>query len=195
MKTCPVCFSEIYEHALKCPHCLSFIKPRVNEGQFWGTCLMVGGMLIGIFGYIWYLAETNDLGLQFMNVGIFLAYLGFLVYGFGTFRGWIPKKKEQDEEEILTENKKRCFFCGELIDIRAIKCHHCYSYMRQEKGKMLAAFVIVSGILILTTAYILFLAQNLQAELYMQIGLYIIIAGILMFLVLAIKKRYTSAYH
>jgi hypothetical protein len=103
MKTCPVCFTEIQEKAIKCPNCLSFIKPRINEGQFWGTGLMVSGILIGILSYIWYLAEANDLRLQFMNVGIYLAYLGFLVYGFGTFRSWFRVEKVKEETEKIEQ--------------------------------------------------------------------------------------------
>ncbi|HUU30178.1 MAG TPA: hypothetical protein VM123_20430 [archaeon] len=201
MKNCPVCFSEIDKHAVKCPQCLSFIKPQVNEGQFWGTYLMVGGILIGALGYIWYLAEADNFRMQLMNVGMFLAYLGFLVYGFGTFLSWFrsPKEKvvveEKDVEEKLSPDKKRCFYCREIIDIRAIKCNYCYSFLRKEKGKVVATFIIVSGILILTTAYVLFLAQNLQSEIYIKIGLVIILTGILAFLLTVIKQRYTTPYH
>src|SRR3989339_841819 len=111
MKNCPVCFSEVYEQAIKCPHCLTFIKPRTNEGQFWGTCLMVAGILIGIFSYIWFLTDADNIRLQFMDVGIFLAYLGFLIYGFGTFRSRFQLSKLKDEETI-DQDRKRCFFCG-----------------------------------------------------------------------------------
>ena len=194
MKTCPVCFAKIRESTIKCHNCLSFIKPRINEGQFWGTGLMVGGILIGILSYIWYLAQADDLRLQFMNVGIYLAYLGFLVYGFGTFRSWFVAKKEKDPEE-LEEGKKRCFYCGNIIDTRAIKCNYCYSFLRKERGKILATFIVVSGILIMTTAYILYLAQRIKSELYMQVGYIIILGGILFFLLLILKRRYTRSYH
>ena len=194
MKTCPVCFTEIQEKAIKCPNCLSFIKPRINEGQFWGTGLMVSGILIGIFSYVWYLASASDLRLQFMNVGIYLAYLGFLVYGFGTFRSWFRVEKVKEEPEKLEEGKKKCFYCGNTINARAIKCNYCYSYLRQERGKILATFIVVSGILIMTTAYILYLAQTIRTELYMQVGYVIILAGILMFLLLVLKRRYSGRY-
>lgn len=195
MNTCPVCFSEIHEQAIKCPHCLSFIKPRVNEGQFWGTCLVVGGILIGMLSYIWFLSSRTDFWLQFMNVGIFLAYLGFLVYGFGIFRSWFRINKGLPTGEQPKEGKKHCFFCASEIDARAVKCVYCFSYLRQEKGKILATFIVVSGILIMTTAYILFLAQNIKSELYMQVGLYIILAGIMMLLLLTIRNRYKGSYN
>jgi len=195
MKTCPVCFNEIHDDAIKCPHCLSFIKPRINEGQFWGTGLMVGGILIGILSYIWFLAEADNLRLQFMNVGIYLAYFGFLVYGFGTFRSWFRVGKLEKEPEKLEQGKKRCFYCGSIISERAIKCKYCLSFLRQERGKILATFIVVSGILIMTTAYILYLAQRIRSEFYMQVGYVIILAGILMFLLLVLKRRYSGTYH
>ena len=193
MNSCPVCFSEIQDHAIKCPHCLTFIKPRTNEGQFWGTCLMVAGILIGIFSYIWFLAEADNIRLQFMDVGIFLAYFGFLIYGFGTFRSWFHLSKLKDEE-MVDQDRKKCFFCGSIIDSRAIKCCHCYSYLRQERGKILATFGVVSGILIVTTAYIMFLANKLKSETYMQVGLYVILAGIIVFLLLVIRRRYAKEF-
>jgi len=193
MKTCPVCFTEIQDIAMKCPNCLSFIKPKINEGQFWGTGLMVGGILIGILSYIWFLAEASNLTLQFMSVGIYLAYLGFLVYGFGTFRSWFRVKK-LEESEKLEEGTKRCLYCGNIIDARAVKCNHCYSFMRKERGKILATFIVVSGILIMTTAYILYLAQRITTEFYMQVGYVIILAGILMFLLLVLRRRYKGTY-
>lgn len=174
---------------------MSFIKPRINEGQFWGTGLMVGGILIGILSYIWYLAESNDLRLQFMNVGIYLAYLGFLVYGFGTFRSWFRIEKVEKEPEKLEQGQKRCFYCQNIISARAIKCNYCYSFLRQERGKILATFIVVSGILIMTTAYILYLAQRIRTEFYMQVGYVIILAGILMFLLLVLRRRYSRTYH
>lgn len=194
MKTCPVCFTEIQDYAIKCPNCLSFIKPRINEGQFWGTALMVGGIFIGILSYIWFLAEADNLRLQFMNVGIYLAYLGFLVYGFGTFRSWFQMKKGKEPEKVA-EGKKRCFYCGNIIAAQAIKCNYCYSFLRQERGKILATFIVVSGILIMTTAYILYLAQRIRTEFYIQVGYVIILAGVLMFLLLILRRRYTGTFH
>lgn len=194
MKNCPVCFTEIHDNAIKCPNCLSFIKPKINEGQFWGTGLMVAGILIGILSYIWFLAEAENLRLQFMNVGIYLAYLGFLVYGFGTFRSWFRVKKAAEAGKN-EEGKKKCFYCGNIIDARAIKCNYCYSFLRQERGKILATFIVVSGILIMTTAYILYLAQRIKTGFYMQVGYVIIMAGILMFLLLVLRRRYAKTYH
>ena len=178
---------------MKCPNCLSFIKPKINEGQFWGTGLMVAGILIGILSYIWFLAEAENLRLQFMNVGIYLAYLGFLVYGFGTFRSWFRVKKAAEPGKN-EESKKKCFYCGNIIDARAIKCNYCYSFLRQERGKILATFIVVSGILIMTTAYILYLAQRITTGFYMQVGYVIIMAGILMFLLLVLRRRYARTY-
>ena len=61
--------------------------------------------------------------------------------------------------------------------------------------QILATFIVVSGILIMTTAYILYLAQRIKSELYMQVGYIIILGGILFFLLLILKRRYTRSYH
>jgi hypothetical protein len=195
MKVCPVCCSEIHDYALKCPKCLAFIKPRINEGQFWGTCLMIGGILTGAASYLWFLSRISNSEnvILFMYAGIIMAYLGFLIYAFGTFRTWFTMKGADElSSEQLEPGQKRCFFCGEIIDVRAVKCRYCLSFQRQEKGKILATFMVVSGIMILTTAYILFLAQNLQSELYMQVGLAVILVGVVMFLYMMIRNRYSS---
>jgi len=200
MKNCPVCFSEIRNTAIKCRFCHSYVKPRINEGQFWGTCLMVGGILIGVMSYIRYLyyllgsdmAISENYSLMFMTIGIILAYLGFLVFGFGTFFSWfISKQAKSMTGEKLKTGKKPCLYCGEIIDVRAVKCPHCLSFMRQEKGKILATFVTVSGILILTTAYILHLAES-RSITYMKLGLGIICLGVLMFLFVVLRARYSS---
>jgi hypothetical protein len=47
----------------------------------------------------------------------------------------------------------------------------------------------------MTTAYILYLAQRIRTELYMQVGYVIILAGILMFLLLVLRRRYSATYH
>jgi hypothetical protein len=194
MPNCPVCCAEINEKAIKCPHCLSFIKPKINEGQFWGTGLMITGILMGLLCYIQFLSKLENIWIQMMNVGIFLAYLGFLVYGFGTFQSWFHTRKTQETDSSASTDKKTCLYCGELIDARAIKCNICYSFLRQEKGKVVAAFIIVSGILILTTAYVFYLARNIQSEFYMELGMWMIVIGILAFLMVAIKRRYTTPY-
>jgi len=193
MKACPVCFSQINDHAIKCPKCLSYIRPRINEGQFWGTGMMLCGILGGAASYIWYLSNFNEMTILLMRVGIFMAYIGFLVYGLGTFLSWFRKRGEQSalEKIPVSEGMKRCCFCGEEIDARAVRCHFCHSYQRQERGKILATFIVVSGILILTTAYIMFLAKNLQSEFYMQAGLLIIFFGVLAFLGIIIRNRYS----
>lgn len=193
MQACPVCFSQVKDQAVKCPKCLTFIKPRVNEGQFWGAALMIGGILLGAIGYIWYLVSMKESMFLFMRTGIILAYVGFLVYGFGTFLSWfLRRNRESQDTASVSSGKKQCFYCGEEIDQRAIKCNVCMSYQRQEKGKILATFIVVSGILILTTAYIMLLAQNLQSEIYMQLGILIIILGVLMFLYMVIRGRYSA---
>ena len=201
MKTCPVCFSEIKDSAIKCRFCLSFAKPRINEGQFWGTCLMVGGILIGVFCYIRYLSYLlgpqaggyGSYSLTFLVVGIVLAYLGFLVFGFGTFLSWfISRPKDATADDKLEAGKKVCMYCGEIINYRAAKCRYCLSFLRQEKGKILATFVAVSGILIVTTAYILNIAA-FRSFAYMKIGIVIIIAGILLFLFTVVRNRYSVA--
>lgn len=154
---------------------------------------MIGGIMLGVAGYIWYLASVDESLFLFMRVGMFLAYLGFLVFGFGTFLGWFRGRGGEDKgPQAVSEGMKRCFYCGEEIDERAIKCHFCQSFQRQEKGKILATFIIVSGILILTTAYIMLLAQNFQAGIYMQVGISIIVVGVLMFLYMLIHSRYSS---
>ena len=194
MKNCPVCFAEIHKSAIKCPKCLSFISPRVNEGQFWGTGLMVGGILIGIFSYIWYLAKAGNFELQLMTTGIYLAYIGFLVYGFGTFRSWFRIASKEDADDP-GEGKKRCFYCGSVIDERAIKCNQCFSYLRQERGKILATFIVVSGILIITTAYILFLAEKIATDFYMEVGYIVVLVGVIVFIMIVLKRRYSSEKH
>jgi hypothetical protein len=191
MIACPVCYSEISEKAIKCYHCKSFVKPRVNEGQFWGTLLMVTGILVGVFSYIWFLSITNYIWLQIMIAGVILAYLGFLVYGFGTFYSWFSLKPI-DDDGIEEEGKKYCLYCGSTIDVRAIKCPMCLGYMRQERGKILATFAVVSGILIMTTAYIVGLAKSSYPESYMQVGFLVIVAGILIFALLALRNRYSG---
>ncbi|MEA2063111.1 MAG: hypothetical protein U9P14_05390 [Gemmatimonadota bacterium] len=194
MRTCPVCFAEIKDNASKCRYCLSFIKPRTNEGQFWGTCLMVGGILIGTWSYIVYLIKTDDYYLVFLVAGVILAFLGFLVFGLGTFRsGFIRKQKAEEEEQDLDleSGMKKCPFCNEIIDVRAVKCRFCFSFLRQEKGKILATFITVSGILVITAAYIGLLARNMmQSDLYMQAGVVIIIAGVMMFFFSVMRNRY-----
>ncbi len=197
MATCPVCFSEIRPGAIKCSSCLSFIKPKVNEGQFWGTALLVAGILTGLFCYIVYIARVQEFWLQVMNVGIGLAYLGFLVYGLGTFLSWFrnPREKLQDDaSQLAGQGLKRCFCCGEAIDLRAIKCTHCYSFLRRERGKILATFVVVSGMLLLTTSYVLYLARSLHSEIYIYLGMWVIIAGLIGYLVLVLKRRYQSPH-
>ncbi|MBW7996191.1 MAG: hypothetical protein FVQ81_06405 [Candidatus Glassbacteria bacterium] len=193
MNSCPVCYSQIYDKALRCQHCKSFIKPRINEGQFWGTLLMVAGILVGFFSYIWFLSRADSLWLQTMNAGVILAYLGFLVYGFGTFQSWFSQKP-MDTSDFEEEGKKRCFYCGSIIDSRAIKCPSCQGYLRQERGKILATFAVVSGILIMTTAYIVGLAKTIYSEMFMQVGFVVIVTGILLFMLLALRKRYSSQY-
>ncbi|MFH1070639.1 MAG: hypothetical protein V1794_13570 [Candidatus Glassbacteria bacterium] len=173
-------------------HCLSFIKPKTNEGQFWGTGLMVAGILIGIFSYVSYLQHAESLWLQVMIVGIFLAYLGFIVYGVGTFTSWFKLKIKVGETDP-GEGKKLCIFCGSVIHEKAIKCNNCFGYLRQERGKILATFAIVSGILIMTTAYIVSLARNIQQSgTYMQVGFFVIVAGIMIFMLLALRNRYSD---
>jgi len=192
MKNCPVCFAEVNDSAIKCMHCLSFIKPKTNEGQFWGTGLMVAGILIGIFSYVSYLQHAESLWLQVMIVGIFLAYLGFIVYGVGTFTSWFKLKIKVGETDP-GEGKKLCIFCGSVIHEKAIKCNNCFGYLRQERGKILATFAIVSGILIMTTAYIVSLARNIQQSgTYMQVGFFVIVAGIMIFMLLALRNRYSD---
>ena len=193
MIACPICFCQIHEKAIKCPHCKSYVKPRINEGQFWGTLLMVAGILVGVFSYVWFLSDSVNIWLQVMIAGVILAYLGFLVYGFGTFHSWF-NQKPIDSEILEDESKKRCFFCGSLIDKRAIKCPACHSYLRQERGKIIATFAVVSGILIMTTAYIVGLAKAVYPEVYMQVGFVVIVAGIGMFLLIALRKRYSDEY-
>ncbi len=193
MKTCPVCFGEIYDKAIKCHHCKSFVKSRVNEGQFWGTILMVSGLLVGVFSYIWFLGKTDYIWLQIMIAGVILAYLGFLVYGFGTFYSWF-NLKPGNAEGVEEDGKKRCFYCGSIIDNRAIKCPLCLGYLRQERGKILATFAVVSGILIMTTTYIVGLAKSTYPESYMQVGFVVIMAGILIFMLLILRRRYSDDY-
>lgn len=193
MVACPVCFSQINEKAIKCYHCKSFVKSRINEGQFWGTLLMVSGIMVGVFSYVWFLSGAQNIWLQIMIAGVVLAYLGFLVYGFGTFHSWF-NLKPLDVDEPEEEGKKHCFYCASIIDARAIKCSFCQGYLRQERGKILATFTVVSGILVMTTAYIAGLAQAIYPEAYMQVGLVVILAGILIFLLLALRKRYADDY-
>ncbi len=192
MKSCPICYSEIYEKAIKCHHCNSFVSPRINEGQFWGTILMVAGILIGVLSYVWFLGKADSIWLQVMVAGVILAYLGFLVYGFGTFFSWFSVK-QLDADDIEPEGKKHCFYCGCVIDKRAIKCPQCRGYLRQERGKILATFAVVSGILIMTTAYIVGLAMNTYPKSYVQIGFVVIVAGIVIFMLLALRRRYSAA--
>ena len=192
MKNCPVCYAEIAESAIKCPHCLSFISPKTSEGQFWGTGLMVAGIIGGIFGYIMYLQRAENFWLQVMIVGIFLAYLGFIVYGVGTFTSWFRLKKKTEDEDV-GEGKKKCIYCGSIIHEKAIKCNNCFGYLRQERGKILATFAIVSGILIITTAYIVNLARNFtQSTTYMQVGFFVILAGVVIFMLVILRNRYAD---
>ncbi len=191
MTSCPVCYGEIYEKAIKCHICKSFVKSRVNEGQFWGTLLMVAGILVGIFSYVWFLGVSDSIWLQVMIAGVILAYLGFLVYGFGTFYSWFSLRPD-DADSVNEEGRKRCFYCGSIIDDRAIKCPLCQGYLRQERGKILATFAVVSGILIMTTAYIVGLAKNTYPESYIQVGFTVIVAGLLLFMVQALRHRYTA---
>jgi len=173
---------------------MSYIRPKINEGQFWGTGMMLCGIMVGAASYIWYLSNFNQTTITLMRSGIILAYLGFMVYGIGTFLSWFNKRGEQTEIEKVpvSEGMKRCCFCGEEIDARAVRCNFCLSYQRQEKGKILATFIVVSGILILTTAYIMFLAKNISSEFYMQAGLIIITLGIAAFLLVVVRNRYSS---
>jgi len=193
MISCPICFCQIHEKAIKCPHCESYVKPRVNEGQFWGTLLMVAGILVGAFSYVWYLSDAVGIWLQVMIAGVILAYVGFLVYGFGTFHSWF-NQTPIDDSALEDESKKHCFYCGTLIDKRAIKCPACRSYLRQERGKIIATFAVVSGILIMTTAYIVGLAKSVYPEVYMQVGFIVIVAGIGIFLLIALRKRYSDDF-
>jgi uncharacterized paraquat-inducible protein A len=193
MISCPVCYSEIQEQAIKCPHCKSFVKPRVNEGQFWGTLLMVAGIVVGVFSYVWFLSEATNLWLQVMIAGVILAYLGFLVYGFGTFHSWFSQGADAGAV-VSDETRKMCFYCGSEIDKRAIKCPACQSYLRQERGKILATFAVVSGILIMTTAYIVGLAKAIYPEIFMQVGFVIIVAGIGIFMLMALRRRYSDEF-
>ena len=193
MISCPVCFSEIHEKAIKCHHCKSFVKPRINEGQFWGTLLMVTGILVGVFSYVWFLSRATNIWLQVMVAGVILAYLGFLVYGFGTFHSWF-NPKIIDDGDVEDANKKRCFYCGSIIDERAIKCPECQGYLRQERGKILATFAVVSGILIMTTAYIVGLAKAIYPKIYMQVGFVVIAAGIGIFMLIALRRRYSDEF-
>ncbi len=194
MKNCTVCFSEIQDSSIKCRYCHSFVKPRINEGQFWGTCLMVGGIFIGVLSYIKYLYDTDIYTFEMlMKVALVLAYLGFLVFGLGTFISWFFFKPGGSvAEEKLEAGKKICLYCGEIIDKRAAKCRYCLNFLRQEKGKILATFITVSGILIITTAYVLLLAGNIQSELYMKVGAIIILVGVLMFFFMVMRGRYSS---
>jgi hypothetical protein len=194
MKECPVCYSQINDHAIKCPKCMSYIKPRINEGQFWGTGMMLCGIMAGAASYIWYLSNFNQTTILLMRGGIILAYIGFMIYGLGTFLSWFNKRGEQTEIEKISvsEGMKRCCFCGEEIDNRAVRCNYCLSYQRHEKGKILATFIVVSGILILTTAYIMFLAKNIASEFYMQAGLTIMSLGVIAFLLIVVRNRYSS---
>jgi hypothetical protein len=193
MISCPVCYSEIHEKAIKCKHCKSYVKPRVNEGQFWGTLLMVSGILVGVFSYVWFLSEATNIWLQVMIAGVILAYLGFLVYGFGTFHSWFNLGADSGIE-VSDESRKSCFYCGSEIDKRAIKCPRCQSYLRQERGKILATFAVVSGILIMTTAYIVGLANAIYPEIFMQVGFMVIAAGIGIFMLMALRRRYSDEY-
>jgi len=155
---------------------------------------MVGGILIGVMSYIKYLYDTDIHTFEMlMKVALVLAYLGFLVFGLGTFISWFISKPEGAAAEgKLEAGEKICLYCGEAINIRASRCRYCSSFLRQEKGKLLATFITVSGILIITTAYVVLLAGNVHSELYMKIGAIIILVGILMFLFMVMRDRYSS---
>ncbi len=76
-----------------------------------------------------------------MNVGMFVnALISFVIVAFAVFVliktiNELQQKIMKQEENIKNETTKKCPFCCEEIDIKAVRCPHCTSDLAQQKEK------------------------------------------------------------
>lgn len=87
------------------------------------------------------LAAAQQAGAVTMNVGMFVnALISFVIVAFAVFVliktiNELQQKIMKQEENIKNETTKKCPFCCEEIDIKAVRCPHCTSDLAQRKEK------------------------------------------------------------
>lgn len=120
IKQCPYCGEDIKINAIKCKHCGEFLNkveepPQKEETSTTKECPFCG-------------EEININAIKCKHCGEFL--------------NQEPKveepsiqieepKQEQQQENI--KQTKECPFCGEEININAIKCKHCGEFLNEEQ--------------------------------------------------------------